>query len=403
MYGTPSVHAPQYNDLAGLGRILSRIEVGPLLALFQRKPGRGRPPYDRLPIIYAYLSAFYLNVRTTQGLVDRLNNDPALRGACGFSNRIPHRSTFSRTFSRLSAHRELVHEVFEALTRQALELAPSFGDLLAIDSTTVPTYSNVNHRDTRDPEAGWTKAYAADAMDDDGKIWVFGYKAHVLGCVESCLPLAVIVQPANTYDGAYLPALTEKVLTAYPDLQPYAMMADKGYDTIANSQFLHGQGIAPIIPRRDFSRGSADEDLYSLRGEPRCIGGLEMEFIGTDPYTGRHRFRCPAGGCYRRDEPFKGYAVCGDESWEDPDTEVYYVGGIVSRASAEWDQLYDRRWEIERYFSLIKGNLWIEGHRHRGLARVELHIMLAIVMYQAMVLDRMLEEGAKASRSGLFR
>ena len=156
----------QYNDLAGLGRVLSQIEVGPILAMFSRKPGRGRPSYNRLPIIYAFLSSYYLNIRTIQGLADRLNNDPALRRVCGFTGAIPSRSTFSRSFSVLANNREIVYEVFEELTHQVMDLNPRVGTLIAVDATTVAAYSNPNKERTRDPEAGWTKAHSASAMSD---------------------------------------------------------------------------------------------------------------------------------------------------------------------------------------------------------------------------------------------
>ncbi len=47
-----------------------------------------------------------------------------------------------------------------------------------------------------------------------------------------------------------------------------------------------------------------------------------MEFMGTDPQSGCHGFRCPPDCFHRKNEPFKGYAVCGDWSREDPDENV---------------------------------------------------------------------------------
>ena len=373
------------------------------MALFGRKPGRGRPPYDRLPIIYAFLSSYYLNIRTTQALADRLNNDPALRNVCRFSGFIPSRSTFSRTFSVLSDNQELVYGVFEQLTRLALDLNPNIGHMAAVDSTTIAAYANPNHKRTRDQEAGWTKAYSAASTSDDGMEWVFGYKAHVLACVESALPLAFIITPANVNDSPLLPSLVSMAQESYQTLNPTVLMADKGYDARSNCQFLHDRNIAPIIPMRDHSNRGGGKPVYTIKGEPICLGGRPMEFTGTDPATGCHGFRCSPEGCYRKQEPFKGYTVCDDVVWENPDNDVYAVGGKVSRASAEWQRLYDMRWEIERYFSLLKDNHWVEGHRCRGIARVGLHITLGMLMYQAMTLDRMLLQGVEASRAGMFR
>ena len=393
----------QYPDLGGLGRVLSLVEVGPALALFQRRPGRGRRPYGRLPLIYGFLASYYLNIRTIQGLVDRLHNNPALRNVCGFTSTIPSRSTFSRAFSKLAQNREVLYGLFQEVTRRVLDLHPTCGRLVAVDSTTVQAYANPNHKKTRDQEAGWTKSYSASSTSDDGLEWVFGYKAHVLACVESALPLAFIITPANVGDSPLLPPLVSMAQESYQTLNPTVLMADKGYDARSNCQFLHDQNIAPIIPMRDHSNRGNGKPVYTINGEPICLGGQPMEFTGTDPATGCHGFRCPPEGCHRRQEPFKGYTVCDDVVWENPDDDVYAVGGKVSRASAEWRRLYAIRWEIERYFSLLKDNHWVEDHRCRGLAKVGLHITLAMLMYQAMTLDRMLEQGVEAPRRELFR
>ena len=75
----------------------------------------------------------------------------------------------------------------------------------------------------------------------------------------------------------------------------------------------------------------------------------------------------------------------------------------MSRASLEWKVLYSTRWEIERYFALLKDNHWVEDHRCRGIDRVALHVLVGMLMYQEMVLDRMRVEGPKAELTGLFR
>ena len=75
-----------------------------------------------------------------------------------------------------------------------------------------------------------------------------------------------------------------------------------------------------------------------------------MEFIGTDSQAGLHGFRCPADGCHRRQEPFKGYTVCDDVVWESFDDDPYTLGGLISRASPHWDRIYRRRWAVERFF-----------------------------------------------------
>ena len=178
------------------------------------------------------------------------------------------------------------------------------------------------------------------------------------------------------------------------------MMADRGYDGRPNSAFLHNQGIAPVIPRRKRANRDAGKPIHTIQGEPTCLGGLVMEFMGTHPETGEHGFQCPPGGCDFK-KAFQGFSVCDDQVWEDPDEYTYEVGGRVARASPEWHELYNKRWEIERYFGLLKNNGWVENHRFRGLARVDLHITLAVLMFQAVALDRMAGNVVQAPLRGL--
>ena len=397
MYCSPPAGTSQYADLAGLGRVLSRVEVGPLLALFQRKPGRGRPLYSRLPIIYALLASFTLNVQSIQALVDRLNNDPALRNVCGFRAQIPHRSTFSRSFNRMAEHRHLAYASFEELTKQIRALHPRMGTLLAVDASTVPAWANINRESKRVPEAGFTRAHSAQTTNSDGMVWIYGYKLQMMVCAEKALPLAFHVTPANTNESPTLPVLFRQAKRTFANLKPKAVMADRAYDGRPNANFLYKEGVANIIPRRQSAGEDKDgeEDIFNIRGIPKCMGGAEMTFLGTDPETGHHGFRCPQEGCHRRQEPFKGYTVCDDEFWEDPDESLYVVGGTIARADPQWQILYAKRWEVERYFSMLKNNHWIENHRFRGLARVALHITLGILMFQAAALDGMAGEAVQ--------
>ncbi len=128
-----------------------------------------------------------------------------------------------------------------------------------------------------------------------------------------------------------------------------------------------------------------------------------MKFIGTDLSAGLHGFRCLAGGCHRRREPFKGYSVCDDEVWESFDDDPYTLGGRISRASPDWNRIYPKRWAVERFFSWWFESGWVENHTCRGEARVSLHFLLAVVMFVAMALARMTRRGPKAALNGMLR
>jgi hypothetical protein len=81
----------------------------------------GAPPKDREALARAFVAKAVLNLPTTEGLIDRLKVDQALRRVCGFDSRrrIPGAWRFSRAFAEFAAG-QLPARVHEALIRAHL-------------------------------------------------------------------------------------------------------------------------------------------------------------------------------------------------------------------------------------------------------------------------------------------
>ena len=399
-----------YTDLAGLSFALSLIDFAPCELLFGKdpKPGekreRKRPRYPRIPLVKAYLAAYMVGIVGRQGTVNRLNNDPALRNACGWPSdlKIPSRSTVSRVFGELAKNPWALHAMLVQLADAVHELRPDFGKVVAIDSTGVLAYCNPNNVETCDQEAAWGKVHDPRSKEPDGMVWIYGWKIHAPVDYFTGLPIAIAVSPANEHDSPYLRKLLAWCKENYYWFAPAIVLADKGYDSRENVEFIHGLGAAALIPRIDRPNRS-ESNVHTLKGEPKCLGGKPMEFIDTDTQAGLHGFRCPAGGCQRKQEPFKGYTVCDDEVWENFDDDPYTLGGLISRTSPNWNRLYGRRWAVERFFGWWFENGWVEDHHCRGEARAGLHFLLGTVMFVAMALARMKQYAPEVSLEGMLR
>ena len=399
-----------YSDLAGLEFALSLIDYTPCERLFGRdapsseRRGRGRPRYPRIPLVKAFLAAYVLGVVGKQGVVDKLNNDPALRRACGWQVglQVPHRATVSRVFGKLAANPWVLHCMLAGLVSGIQKIYPGFGEVQAIDATGVPAYCNPNNDKTRDQGAAWGKVHDPRSKEPDGTVWIYGWKVHAVVDAHTGLPIACDVSPANENDSPFLRKLLSWCKENYDWFEPATFLADKGYDGRENVKAIHDLGAAPVIPRIG-RRNRSKSNIHTLNGEPVCLGGKAMKFIGTDLSAGLHGFRCPAGGCHRRREPFKGYSVCDDEVWESFDDDPYTLGGRISRASPDWNRIYPKRWAVERFFSWWVESGWVENHTCRGEARVSLHFLLAVVMFVAMALARMTRHGPKAALNGMLR
>ena len=305
-------------------------------------------------------------------------------------------------FGVLAANPWVLHAMLVGLLNGVQEICPDFGKVVATDSTGIPAYCNPQHEETRDLEAAWGKVHDQRSTAPDGMAMIYGWKAHVLVDVPTQLPVALGVSPANRHDSPFLRELLPWAAESYDWFEPDVVLADKGYDAKANVQLIHRLGAAALIPRIDRA-GRDPAGIYTLQGEPRYLGGQAMEFIGTDLATRCHGFRCTAGGCHRRSEPFKGYTFCDDEVWEAFDDDTYTLGGSISRASPEWQCLYPKRWAVERFFAWWFGNGWVKDHTCRGAARVELHFLLSVVMLSAMVLAQLMAQVADASLAGMLR
>ena len=155
----------------------------------------------------------------------RLMNNPAQRAKCGFTARVPSRSTFSKVFGQLTKVSETLAEVLTETPEKYYEYAHDLGREVALDSSMIETNSNPNRTPVSDPEAGWGKKRKASAPE--GVVWVHGYKAHVVADANHDIPLAVAVTEGNQSDTTYLEAMVEETLP-----KPEAVIPDRGYDSL---------------------------------------------------------------------------------------------------------------------------------------------------------------------------
>lgn len=114
----------------------------------------GRRKLPREPMLRAHIIGRICGIPTIKGLVKALDKNPAMCELCGFDligfaenipvYRTPSRRTFGRVFKELQQPEclKLLEECLAELTSRQLELLPDFGENVAIDSTTVKTYSN---------------------------------------------------------------------------------------------------------------------------------------------------------------------------------------------------------------------------------------------------------------------
>ena len=363
-----------FPDHEKLRAVLKEVDIAPVeRALTRPTGGAGRKPYPRGPIIRAYVSMPFVGIADISALYRRLMNNPALRAACGFTTRVPSRPTLSRVYSQLGKESELMDECHAQTVSRLKEYRPDLGEEVAVDSTMVKTNSNRRREPLSDPEASWGRRNNRQA--EKGWEWVYGYRPHVAADARHGVPLAQIVTPGNESDMNYLKPLVGKL-----QWRPEVVIADRGYDSADNNEWLHRRGIAPVIHKRRPPKGfhtrgrGRGRKYYSKRGTPLCECKCERPYLGTDPETGERMYG-PVTDCERGGK-LKGFSLCEVEVRVNPEDDIRLFGGAIRRDSLEFTLRYNKRPSSERVFSRWKDHNVLESHSFRGLSKVRLLLQL---------------------------
>ena len=409
--------------------ILDQVDDTKIVALLQRPPAKGgrdgRPAYPPRALLKALLSKYILNLEYDLDLVAQLRRDPDLRETCGFGNKVPSASTFSRFRKRLIPHVEEVERCFAAITKALRPYLPGLGKAVAIDSTDIEAWANgLRAKDKiADTDARWGYRHSArlntnrgkrkgkkgspKSQEDDGKggkaadqmELYFGYKSHVVADADYEIPLGHILTQGNSSDAKMFTKTIDKVRRDNLWLRPDYVIGDRGYDSLANHEAAVQRGMKPIVHIRNSKRKDRTPLYDPVAGAPTCLGQKPMQYVRTDPDTGYHQFRCPGGGCDLKDSFAGARTYCDDAVWEDPYENLRIVG-VVARQSEEWKHEYKKRTSIERWNGSAKESRLFDTHRQFTIARVRLHTALSMLTYQATVLAHLVAVGEVQSKTG---
>ncbi len=351
-----------------LAAVLGVLQDKPILERLAEYRHTGRPGYPVKAMWRAYVASFALNLGSTNDLIRRLQDDPALRELCGL-DRLPHRTTFNRFIQRLSWHRDLVECSAASLTAKLREALPGFGDIVAVDSTFVRTHANPNRKHLSDPEASWTAKNSAGAKN--GKLYSYGFKWHAAADTTYGIPIVGITTTAGPHDVKQFAPVLDYAAAQHLWFRPAFVVADKAYDANATTAKVLELGARPIIPA--IRRRYKIDGVYYADGTPACYwNDHRMEFVSSDPLEGQF-FQCTTCVHSGRVRPEK--LKENPRLFADP-----------PRASVEWRALYSQRQAVERVFKSMKQSLRLEAHSVRGLRQVALHTAMSALTFAAKAL-----------------
>lgn len=361
--------------------VLEALDAEKLILAIERENWTGRKGYSIRGMWSALIAGLLYQCYSLAAVVRLLERNKDVRLICGFSrDKLPSEDALSRFLKKLVAHEDLLEECFGRLVGELRHLLPGFGERLAVDSTEVKAYANGSRKEPADPEARWG-AKGASGGGKDTYYW-FGYKLHLVVDARYEIPVSFTVTPANEADTVQMEGLLKKAGAHVEETKPEAVIADKGYDSQDNYQFIWSQcKSSPIIPIRE-REGEQLPDICNAKGTPTCSCGLEMVYWGRD---GKYlKYRCPhvlgKAECesrFRCTSSTYGYVLklsIADNPRRHPP---------VPRETKKFQGLYRLRTSVERVNSRVKELLGLDRLTVRGIGKVTVRAVISLLVMLA--------------------
>lgn len=227
-------------------------------------------------------------------LAEFLGSDP-IGKILGYKKK-PHPSTFSKVRKR--ADPRILKDVYDWIVNDRLKGTQI--KLMAQDSSDVPAHTK------SDKDAKWGHRTPSKREQEDlkekAKVFVFGYKIHMIAEVENEVPVGVCIEPANTNDKKLFEKLFGFVRNTFTFNYNAKYLADSAYDSTDIKEELRRFGITPVISRNgrrfrksetpkdaDYGKRWAIERIFSRLKEVFCMA--KNRFVGIKKVS-THVFSC---------------------------------------------------------------------------------------------------------------
>ena len=348
---------------------------------------QGAEGYDPISLYKAQLLIYLGEVSSDRKLASALRYNGRLCLLCGFNFlKTPSNGTFTNFRNRLGE--QIFYEILHQLIAQAIVLKVIQGGGTAIDSTHLWAYANRFGKKTCSCKG---KCNCPRSYSDTDAQWgakskdylFFGYKVHLIVEAKSQLPLDVKVTPANEGDSPQAKTLLKGAKEKHPENPIDTLAMDSAYDSHENYRFaIEEARVTPIIalnPRGGVDVVTSNALYLAQDGSYTCLAGSKVVYWGKEEKRGRLKFRCPAalGKCECLFRSTCSPSRYGRTFYLHPKRD-YRLIGPIPRGTDLWQEKYNARTSVERAYSEEKGSHRLANPRVRGLAKVKIHIYLAL-------------------------
>ncbi len=399
-------------SLQSLRSLLEAIPDQPLLDSLTAARGKGRDDYPIVALWGALLLAIALRHVSLDACLQELQRNPALRLLIGIEaeDRVPGPANMSRFLATLGEEPHLTHlrTIFDVMVTRLGLVVGDLGKDTAGDSTGLSgraalseTLRTEEIKQGLPQPSGGKKEY----KDDDGNVtkvveW-FGYKLHLLVDVKHEVALAYHVTDTKPGDNELIAELVEQAKGNLPPDRIKTLAYDKAADDKAVHEFLHEEGIAALIPNRNFKLAEPEKVLggrtplnvvHDQAGTVYCYDTVSeppvrhaMAYIGHEKERETLKYRCPAK----------------HQGWECPSAGICNAGrdyGLtvrvkqeidlrrfpdVPRSTKQFERKYKGRTAVERVNGRLKIFWGIDDGQVYGSRRFHAHVGAVLVVHVA--------------------
>jgi Transposase DDE domain/Transposase domain (DUF772) len=399
-------------SLQSLRVLLESIPDHELLESLRAARGKGRDDYPVEVLWGTLVLAIALRHVSIDACLEELRRNPALRLLLGIEeeDRVPGPDNMSRFLATLGEepHLTRLRRIFDAQVSRLGAVIGDFGKDTAGDSTGLAGRAAVSEKlRTAEIEQGLPQPSGGrkEYKDDDGKVtkvveW-FGYKLHLLVDVNHEVALAYHVTDTKAGDNERIPDLVSQARSNLPTDRIKTLAYDKAADDGAVHEFLHKEGIAPLVQNRNFKLEEPEKVLggstplnivYDQAGTVYCYDRVSpepvrhaMAYIGREPQRGTLKYRCPArhgGWSCPSDARCNGERTYGLTVRVKQEIDLRRFPSIP-RATKRFERMYKGRTAVERVNARLKVFWGIDDGQVYGSRRFHGHVGAVMVVHLA--------------------
>jgi transposase len=397
----------------------------------------GRPSVDPVVLIKMVFVQYLFGIRSMRQTIKEIETNVAYRWflGYGFSEKIPHFSTFGKNYVRRFKDADLFEQIFYRILKEAMDKGFVDPSIAFIDSTHVKASANKKKFDKKVVRVE-TRSYQAQLDDEinvdreehgknpfppqekketreikqsttdqesgyyvkDEREKSFAYSFHT-ACDANGFVLASHVTGVNVHDSRIFNRVLDKVMEKVK--KPDAVAADAGYKTPYIAKYLMDQEILPVLPysRPRTKKGYFKKKEYAYDEHHDCYICPEGQVLHyrTTTREGYRQYASNPKQC--QDCPFLSMCTQSQNHmklihrhvWEGYLEEADHL-----RHTPQNKEIYARRKEtIERVFADAKEKHGMRWTTIRGLGKLSMQAMLT---FAAMNLKKMASWAWKTPR-----